>query len=101
MGNSGNGFTKGLLIGSIVGAGVALLYAPKSGEDLRADMGRKADDLKNDMGRYMKRLRKSSDDLIGKARESVEAVANTVTGHNSGHEIAQAVKESAAKIRTH
>ncbi len=29
---------KGILIGGLVGAGVALLYAPKSGKHLRHDM---------------------------------------------------------------
>lgn len=101
MAQSGSGFTKGLLIGGIVGAGVALLYAPKSGEDLRRDMSRKANGLKNDMGRYMKRLRKSSDELIDKARETVEAAAEAITGRNGVHESVRAVKEATSKSRSY
>ena len=48
-----NGFGKGVMIGLIAGAAtgaiVALLYAPKSGKELRKDIKDKADDLKNDI----------------------------------------------------
>lgn len=101
MSHSGSGFTKGLLIGSIVGAGVALLYAPKSGEQLRHDMSSKANGLKTDVGRYMKRLRKSSDEMLDKARETVEAAAEAVTGGNGARESVRAIKEATSKVRTH
>ncbi len=35
---SGGGLTKGLLVGGILGAAAALLLAPKSGRELRADL---------------------------------------------------------------
>ncbi len=98
---SSGGFAKGLLIGGIVGAGVALLYAPKSGEALRGDMARKANGLKKDMGRYMKRLRRSSDEMIDKARETVAAATEIVTGSNGAHEPVRAVKEATSKSRSH
>ncbi len=95
------GFAKGLLIGGIVGAGVALLYAPKSGEALRRDMSRKANGMKNDMGRYMKRLRKNSDELIEQARDTVAAATEAVTGHNGVNQAARVVKEATSRSRTH
>jgi gas vesicle protein len=39
-----NGFTW-FFIGGVVGATVALLYAPKSGAELRSTIGNKAEDL--------------------------------------------------------
>ncbi|MFI5207044.1 MAG: YtxH domain-containing protein [Gemmatimonadales bacterium] len=41
-------FTAGLLIGALVGAGVALLFAPQSGEETRRLIRRKAKHLTDD-----------------------------------------------------
>lgn len=38
---SGSTFTKGLLIGGLLGAAAALLYAPKPGRELRGDIADK------------------------------------------------------------
>lgn len=37
------GFIAGTAVGAAIGAGVALLYAPKAGEDLRAEIRSEAD----------------------------------------------------------
>ena len=48
MSERGSGeFFKGLLIGGAIGAVFALLYAPKSGEETREELGGKVDDLKS------------------------------------------------------
>ena len=39
---SGRPFAAGLLIGALIGAGVALLFAPQSGEDTRRIIRRRA-----------------------------------------------------------
>ena len=41
-GGSGRPFAAGLLIGALIGAGVALLFAPQSGEDTRRVIRRRA-----------------------------------------------------------
>jgi gas vesicle protein len=75
MTQTGNGFTKGLaqglLIGGFVGAGVVLLYAPKSGKELRRDMGRK-------VSGWQKSMTNTSHELIDKARETAEAVIEAI-----------------------
>lgn len=40
----------GLIAGAVIGAGVALLLAPQSGEDTRAALGRRARRLRHDDG---------------------------------------------------
>jgi gas vesicle protein len=35
----GSGFAMGLLVGAVAGAGLALLFAPKRGAELRGDLG--------------------------------------------------------------
>ena len=51
MADENNGMAKGLMIGfvagAVAGAVVALLYAPKSGKELRRDIKEKAGDIKD------------------------------------------------------
>ena len=42
------GLLIGFLTGGIVGAAIALLYAPKSGKELRKDIKDKADEFKDE-----------------------------------------------------
>lgn len=67
---------KGILIGGLVGAGVALLYAPKSGKHLRHDMSIKVTGRKSSM-------KKTSDELLDKTRDMMNSITETVTGHHS------------------
>jgi gas vesicle protein len=39
------GFVLGGLVGAAIGAGVALLFAPESGEDLRSDIRSRGDEI--------------------------------------------------------
>ena len=51
-GEGGNGkartFTVGLILGALVGAGLALLLAPQSGAETRRDLARRARQLADD-----------------------------------------------------
>lgn len=46
--NQNMDFLKGLFIGGIAGALASLLYAPKSGDELREDIRKKASDIQDD-----------------------------------------------------
>ena len=84
-----NGMVKGLIIGVLaggaVGALVALLYAPKSGKELRADIKEKADDLvggaeeylhaaKSKAGEIVSEAKKRSDQLITDAKNKADSL---------------------------
>lgn len=56
-------FIFGLLVGGLVGSVVALLYAPKSGKDLRKDISDKADDFVGDV-----------EDIYLKGKEKAEKI---------------------------
>jgi gas vesicle protein len=46
MANGGSGeFFKGFLFGGLIGAALAILYAPQSGKETREEIGKKADEL--------------------------------------------------------
>ena len=74
MAEEKGGMAKGLLIGflagSVVGAIAALLYAPKSGKELRSDLRKKASDLAEEAGDYVKAARTKTAELVnqGKSR---------------------------------
>lgn len=90
MANEDNdGMAKGLVVGfisgAIVGAVVGLLFAPKSGKELRADISDKAGDIAEDAQEYIQKARakavelinegkKRSDDLITDARKKADTL---------------------------
>jgi len=73
-------FARGLFIGGLIGAIVMLLYAPKSGEELRTDLKKRVDDLKKGAGRYVRKLKKDDRLILVRTREKAEDVENAVAG---------------------
>ena len=51
-----NGFTKGLLVGTVVGAAILLLSAPLTGKDLRREIRLKAGNFRREVGKYLGRF---------------------------------------------
>ena len=87
---SGGSFLMGLLAGTILGAGLGMLFAPKSGSELRSQIGGQAGRLKdaaNDtysqatekVSQIMERGREAYD----RARSSVSSMASTGTTGSS------------------
>ena len=73
-------FGKGLLVGGLIGVVAMLLYAPKSGKELRTDLKKRMDDLKKGAGRYVRKLKKDGQLILVRTREKAEAVENAVAG---------------------
>ena len=57
-GNGNSGFIVGMLVGALAGAGLALLFAPKPGAQLRGEIGESMTTFKDAAS---KRLRKMAD----------------------------------------
>ncbi len=76
-----NGFGKGLIIGGLVGAAVALLYAPQTGAQLRKDVRKKANGLRMDFDRYAHKVKKQTNGILGKVRETTNNVARNRQVH--------------------
>lgn len=80
MNEERNGLAKGLLIGFIagglVGAVAALLYAPKSGKELRSDIKRKAADMADDATEYVKNARAKTMDVINEGKVRSEQLVS-------------------------
>ncbi len=77
-----SGFTKGLVIGllagGVVGAITALLYAPKSGKELRTDLKQKANDLADGASEYVKIARTKATDSLHKTKNHADELASEV-----------------------
>ncbi len=71
-----NKTTKGLLLGfitgSVVGAAIALLYAPKSGREFRNDIRLKKDELMEDTTEYLQVAKSKATNLINEGKRKSE-----------------------------
>ena len=70
--NIGKGLLIGLLAGGTIGAIIALLYAPKSGKELRSDIKQKADDYFDEAEKYITEAKVKAKDLINEGKRRSE-----------------------------
>jgi gas vesicle protein len=63
------GLLIGLVTGGIVGAAIALLYAPKTGKELRADLKTKADDLLEGADEYIGTVQRRAGEIVTEAKK--------------------------------
>ncbi|MHB8581296.1 MAG: YtxH domain-containing protein [Ignavibacteriaceae bacterium] len=66
---SGKNFIIGFIAGGAIGAIFALLYAPKSGKELRGDIKSKTDSLMDDANDYINEAKDKAKDLINDGRK--------------------------------
>jgi gas vesicle protein len=94
-GSGGGGFMMGLLTGTVLGAGLGMLLAPKAGSELRGAIGEQARNLGNAASEQYKRATDTAGtwaergrEMVDKAREAVtrgaEEARNYATGGDSG-----------------
>lgn len=69
-------FLKGLIVGGLIGAAAALLLAPKSGKDTRAELCNKTEEL-------LKLAREEYDKGLEKTSEVLETVKNAAVNLES------------------
>ncbi len=78
MAQDNNNLTKGLLLGFLAGGAagaiLALLYAPKSGKEFRADIKHKADDYLEEADKYLSEAKDKAMDLINEGRKRSEKI---------------------------
>jgi gas vesicle protein len=72
------GFAAGVITGAIVGAGLALLLAPKSGAALRDELGESWTSLRDAVARRYRDLAERAGVELENLRESVDEATNAV-----------------------
>lgn len=83
----GGSFLMGLLAGTVLGAGLGMLFAPKTGSELRSQLGESANRFRNTAGdTYQQASDKVSQmmdrgrDAYDRARSSVNDMASSTLG---------------------
>src|SRR3954451_7924490 len=89
--SGGGGFMLGLLTGTVLGAGIGMLLAPKAGSELRGALGEQARNISN---MASEQYRKASDnatdwaergrEFVDKARDAVNRGADEARNYASG-----------------
>ena len=70
--HSGGGFMMGLLTGTVLGAGLGMLLAPKAGSELRGSLGEQARNIGHKASEQYKRASDSAGTWAEKGREFVD-----------------------------
>lgn len=70
--NGAGSFLTGVILGALVGAGVALLYAPQTGEETRKQLKVKADEAKKKALAMKKEAMEKMEKVKGEAAEKVD-----------------------------
>ena len=83
--NSGGSFFAGLVIGGLVGASLALLLAPQSGEETRGQIKDKSLELKDEA-------------MEGLTEAGHRVQAQAETWQEKGHEVSEAISQSKDSI---
>ena len=68
------GIVLGLLAGGVIGAVLALLYAPKPGKELRADIKNKAGEMMEDAEGYINVAKSKAVDIINEGKKRSESL---------------------------
>jgi gas vesicle protein len=89
--SGGGGFMMGLLTGTVLGAGLGMLLAPKAGSELRGALGEQARNLGNTASEQYKRASETAGqwaergrEMVDKAREAVSRGADEARSYASG-----------------
>ena len=69
-GGSGGSFVMGLLTGTVLGAGLGMLFAPKAGSELRSQLSEQAGSLANQASEGYKKASESAGQWAEKGRET-------------------------------
>ena len=73
MSGRSSDFLKGLLLGGLFGAIAGILYAPKSGEETREDIGRKAEEIMAKANELTERGKESFQNNKGRLKKAIDA----------------------------
>jgi len=78
-GSGGGGFMMGLLTGTVLGAGLGMLLAPKAGAELRGALGEQARTWSNAASEQMKRAQDAAGTLAERGREMMDKARDAVS----------------------
>jgi gas vesicle protein len=81
--NNSKDFIVGSLVGGLIGAATALFLAPKSGKEIRDDLGQQATMVKKRTGRITSDALEKSSGIANAAKEKTVSLSQAVTEQSS------------------
>ena len=76
---SGSAFLMGLLAGTILGAGLGMLFAPKSGAELRSQIGDQAGRLRDAANETYSQASEKVSQMVDRGREAYDRARSSVS----------------------
>ena len=103
-GGGGGSFVLGLLTGTVLGAGLGMLFAPKAGSEIRQRLSEQAGNLKNQAGTLasqasegVRKVTESAGEWTGRGREIYGKAVDAVT--KGADEAQQYVRDTAVTMK--
>jgi gas vesicle protein len=81
--DGGGSFLMGLLAGTVLGAGLGMLFAPKAGSELRNQLGEQAGKLKNQATDGYQQATEKVSQIVDRGREAYDRARSNV-GSSTG-----------------
>lgn len=76
----GGSFLMGLLAGTVLGAGLGMLFAPKAGAELRSQLGESAGRLRSTAGDTYSQATDKVSQMMDRGREAYDRARSSVAG---------------------
>lgn len=80
----GGSFLMGLLAGTVLGAGLGMLFAPKPGSELRSQLGESAGKLRSTAGDTYQQASDKVSQMVDRGRDAYDRARSSVTNMASG-----------------
>jgi len=80
----GGSFLMGLLAGTVLGAGLGMLFAPKAGNELRTQLGEQAGRLRTSANDAYGQATEKVSQMVDRGREAYDRARSTATGGTTG-----------------
>jgi gas vesicle protein len=90
-------FFKGLLIGSALGALAGILFAPKSGKELRSDIKKKGNEILKDGKEIYADASTKAKEIIGEVKHQVTELKRDA--EDAGEKIVEEVHEKIGQVK--
>jgi len=78
-GGGGGSFVMGLLTGTVLGAGLGMLFAPKSGSELRGQISEQANNFANQAQDQYRKVSEAAGDIADRGREMYDKARDAVS----------------------
>ncbi|PWT83611.1 MAG: hypothetical protein C5B57_06535 [Blastocatellia bacterium] len=78
-GGGGGSFVMGLLTGTVLGAGLGMLFAPKAGSELRNQISEQAGNIANTASEGYRRVSETAGDLADRGRHVYDKAREAVS----------------------